>query len=109
MRYLFALLLVLCSTPVWAVYDDATVVQIDPPNPQGLVNITVQFSGLGEPVIKRDLLVNGYYTKDMLNTWSAEQIIQLNGVKTLRTDIKVGDKLSATKPVVVTPITEVVP
>lgn len=98
---LFLAMLLLLPSAALAAYDDATVVQVDPPSSQGTVEITAVFTGPGEPDMKRTVIAKPHWTKAEIDDWSINEIVYLNQAKVVKAAVKVGDKLAVTK--VVTP------
>jgi len=98
-RIILALAIALFAAPALAEYNDSVVKSADRISPQDTISITAEFTGPGEVTVQRDIILPWNYTDDQLADWSAGVIERLNGIKSVSTRIKSGDKLSITRPV----------
>lgn len=72
-------------------YTTATVIQEDPPLPDGRVHLVIQFTGnAGEPPINRDYYLDTDTTALDGRIWVAAEKARLNNRKTLADTISVG-------------------
>ncbi len=93
-KCLFAIMCVLMlATPVFAVYDDSTVVSVLPGN-QDMLFINVDFTGLDEPTVQRTYHTSVLYTDEALKLWAEQQLLALNALKSITAGAraKTGDK-----------------
>ena len=91
------ILLCVIAAPAFAVYDDATVVSVSK-NSNDTVAIMANFTGAGETLAQRSIVLPWNYTDEQIAEWSVSTLEKLNGLKTIGTRIKVADKLPLVRP-----------
>lgn len=98
LRLILVLMCILVTAPVMAAYDDVTVTSVEK-NSNDTVTIVANFSGSGEPVAQRSIVLSWNYTDDQITEWSVSTLEKLNGLKSINTRIKATDKLPIVRPV----------
>jgi hypothetical protein len=79
-------------------YTVATIVQKDPPSQDGRVHLVVEFTGSGEPAVRRDYYLDTDSTALQGRVWAIQQIDRLNTRKTLADAITVPQVINTTPP-----------
>ena len=75
-------------------YTVATLVLKDPPQADGRVLISVDFSGAGETTVRRTLLVGPSDTAQSIRRWAIETAKSLGDVKTIASTLTVGQSIN---------------
>lgn len=75
-------------------YTTATLVQKDPPGPDGRVALTIEFTGTGETPQRRGYMLDGQDTAATVKAWAIAEAGRLNGAKTIASNLTVGQSVS---------------